>query len=349
MTFETFDLDRKALGGKAIRKQVTVRFAGKKGGADGPRMDMLIYLPADAHKPVPVFLVLGFNGNQKVHADPGIRLGQEWNRDKKTKALADEKGRGTSTYWQVDKVLARGYGLATIYYCDIEPDFVGGLPHGVRPLFFKPGQTEPAADEWGAIGAWAWGLSRAVDYLETDKDVDARRIVLMGHSRLGKTALWAGAQDTRFAVVIANGSGEGGAALSRRNYGETVEHLTTRFPHQFCTNYQKYAGHVQELPVDQHMLLALIAPRPLYLGSAELDQWADPRGEFLSAVAAGPVYRLFGKQDLGTTQMPGLHQPIMNTMGFHYRSGKHEVTPYDWDRFLEFADKHLAGRHGGRG
>ncbi|HEV8130135.1 MAG TPA: acetylxylan esterase [Acidobacteriota bacterium] len=342
ITFEQFDLDKRALDGKAIRKQVTVYFTGKK--KDGPKMDILLYLPAAARKPVPVFLVPSFSGNYRIHSDPGIKLGEEWPRDKKMKVPGDESKRGTNTYFQVEKVLAGGYGLAVIYYCDIEPDFVGGIQFGVRPLFYQPGQTAPAADEWGAIGAWAWGLSRALDYLETDKDVDARRVVLMGHSRLGKTALWAGAQDARFAVVIANGSGEGGAALSRRTYGETVKHLNTNFPHWFCGNYKQFSDHVDELPVDQHMLLALIAPRPVYLGCAEQDQWADPRGEFLSAVAAGPVYRLLGKQGLDTDQMPPQHQPIMHTIGFHYRAGKHEVTTYDWDQFLLFAEKHLGDR-----
>jgi hypothetical protein len=337
MTFHLLDLDQRALDGQAIRKQVTVYFTGQK---DGPKIDLLVYLPAAARRPVPVFLALGFTANYKVHSDPGIRLSEEWARDKK-KVPAEESKRGTSTYWQVEKVLARGYGLATIYYYDIEPDFVGGIEYGVRPLFYQPGQTAPSADEWGAIGAWSWGLSRALDYLETDKDVDARRVVLMGHSRLGKTALWAGAQDRRFAAVIANGSGEGGAALSRRNYGETVKHLNTNFPHWFCDNYKKFSDRVSELPVDQHMLLALIAPRPLYISCAEQDQWADPRGEFLAAVAAGPVYRLLGKQGLETDQMPPLHQPVMRTIGYHYRAGKHEVTAYDWDQFLVFADKHL--------
>ncbi len=341
MTFEQFDLDKRALDGRAVRKQVTVHFTGKK---DSPKMDILLYLPAAARKPVPVFLVPSFSGNYRTHSDPGIKLGEEWVRDKKMKVPGEESKRGTSTYFQVEKVLARGYGLAVIYYSDIEPDFVGAIQYSVRPLFYQTGQTAPAADEWGAIGAWAWGLSRALDYLETEKDVDARRVVLMGHSRLGKTALWAGAQDTRFAVVIANGSGEGGAALSRRNYGETVKHLNTNFPHWFCDNYKKFNDHVDELPVDQHMLLALIAPRPVYLGCAEQDQWADPRGEFLSAVAAGPVYRLLGKQGLDTEQMPPVHQPIMHTIGFHYRAGKHEVTAYDWDQFLVFAEKHFGDR-----
>jgi (4-O-methyl)-D-glucuronate---lignin esterase len=338
--FELTSVDKHALGGKAIRKQVTVLFSSKK---DGPKMDLLLYVPADAHKPVPVFVGVNFAGNQAVDADPGIRLGGVWVNRVRQPAGEATRGRAASR-WQVEKILARGYALATAYYGDIEPDFAGGMKYGVRPLFFRKGQSEPAADEWGAIGAWAWGLSRMVDYLVTDPDIDGGKIALIGHSRLGKTALWAGAQDTRFALVISNDSGEGGAALSRRNFGETIADLNRAFPHWFCANYRKYSGHAGEMPTDQHMLLALIAPRPLYVASAEGDRWSDPRGEFLSAVAAGPVYELLGKQGLGTDQMPAVGHPIMHTIGYHIRTGKHDITAYDWDQYLDFADMQFGRR-----
>lgn len=335
VTFELVSIDQAALGGKAIRKEVSIRIEGKA-------MRMLLYLPAGAPGPIPVFVGLNFQGNHAIHADPGITLGDSWIVDPQTKARVKQratvKTRGAAaSRWPVEKILAKGFGLATIHYYDIEPDFDGGMPHGIRSLFIQPGRKTSAADEWAAIGAWAWGLSRAVDYLETDKAVDAKRIALIGHSRLGKAALWAGAMDQRFAIVISNDSGEGGAAISRRQYGETVADLNTRFPHWFCANYQQYSGKEDTLPFDSHMLLALIAPRPLYVASALEDQWADPRGEFQAAVAAGPVYQLFGKKGVGTDRMPEIHQPVGGAIRYHIRAGKHDVTDYDWDQFLAFA------------
>lgn len=336
--FTVFDSDKNALGGKAVRKQVTIYFSSNK---EGPKEDVLIYIPAGAQKPVPLILALNFSGNQAVIKDPAVRLATVWNRTTHEREQAKEESRGSDTGFEVEKVLARGYGFATICFQDIEPDFNGGFVHGLRPIFFKKDQTEPAPDDWGAIGAWAYGLSRAMDYLEKDKDVDPKRVAILGHSRLGKTVLWAGAMDQRFAMVISSCPGEGGASLARRNYGETIRNLTDRFPYQFSANYKKYADRPDQLPVDTHELIALIAPRPVYITGAEEDQWADPKGEFLACVAAGPVYRLLGAQDLGTDQMPPLNQPIMRTIGFHYRDGKHAVTDFDWNQFLTFADMHL--------
>jgi hypothetical protein len=338
LNYEIFDLEKNALGGKAIRKQVSIHLTDKK---DGPVEDVLIYLPKAAKGPVPMILAINFRGNQTVLSDPAIKMPVIWNASTKTSAPAAETSRGDGKEWQVEKILDRGYGFATVYYQQIDPDFKGGMEHGIRPRYFKPGQTAPAPDDWGTIGAWSFGLSRAMDYLEKDKDVDAKRVAVMGHSRLGKTALWTGAIDTRFAMVLSSCSGEGGASLARRNYGETTRNLVDRFPFWFCLNFQKYADHEDQLPFDSHELIALSAPRPVYVTGAEEDQWADPKGEFLACVAAGPVYKLLGAQGLGTDQMPGLNQPIMHTLGFHYRTGKHEVTAYDWDQFLAFADMHL--------
>ena len=336
--FKVFDIDKGALDGKAIRQQVTVYFPTPNGEA---HEDLLIYIPSGAHKPVPVILALNFFGNQSVTSDPGVKIATIWKGKPPVREQASEGSRGADKEFDVEKILARGYGFATICYQDLEPDFKGGYKEGIRQLFLKPGQTEPGPDEWGAIGAWAYGLSRAMDYLEKDKDVDAHRVAIMGHSRLGKTVLWAGAQDTRFAVVLSSCSGRGGASPWRRNYGETLQSMSMAFPFWFCPNLLKYVDQVDKLPVDSDDLIASIAPRPVYITAAQDDQWADPRGMFMAAVAAGPVYKLLNAEGLETDQMPALNQPIMHTIAFHIREGKHAVTAFDWDQFLAFADLHL--------
>ncbi|MGQ8335219.1 glucuronyl esterase domain-containing protein [Sunxiuqinia sp. A32] len=340
-SIHVFDEDENALDGTAIRKQVELSF--EKNGHK-ISFDILIYLPKSEQK-APIFLGLNFYGNHTIDKDPNIRLTESWAPDNPSIGIIHnqitEQSRGASSNrWPVKKILEAGYGLATIYCGDIDPDW-NDFSNGVHPLLYKEGQMNPRVNEWGAISAWSWGLSRALDYFETDEDIDEEKVVVVGHSRLGKTSLWAAAQDQRFAICVSNESGCMGAALSRRRFGETVGRIAYTFPYWFCDNIKKYAGLEGEMPVDQHMLLALIAPRPLYVASAKEDLWSDPKGEFLSALYASPAYKLYDLEGLPATEMPDIEHPVMGSIGYHIRNGKHNLTDYDWDQFIKFANMHF--------
>lgn len=332
MTFETLYTAEDALGGLATRREVRVYFSADKKNY----MTLLIYAPA-GKKASPAFLGINFKGNESICDDPGITLPDK----------AKLKGYGihpifprgyAASSWPVEEILRRGYAVVTFCRDDVDPDTDDAFGNGVHPLFYRKGadteggivsrvpQRLPDPDQWGTIAAWAWGLSRAMDYLETDEMVDAKRVAVIGHSRLGKTALWAAALDTRFAMSISNCSGCGGAALSRRAVGETVAAINRRFPHWFCRNFQKYNDNEAALPVDQHELIDLIAPRPVYIASASEDKWADPVGEGLAAAEAAKVYKLFHATD---------------RIGRHVHEGKHNISIVDWAYYLDFADKWL--------
>ena len=334
--------DKDALNGTATRKQLRISFHNDKSSCE---MDVLIFLPNHCQAAVPLFMGLNFEGNHTIHPDAGILLSEKWIEDGKQGVIqhrATEESRGArATRWPVATILANGFGLATAYYGDLDPDFDDGFQNGIHPLFYQDGQSHPLANQWGSIAAWAWGLSRILDYCESDAEIDAQRVAVLGHSRLGKAALWAGAVDERFRLVISNNSGCGGAALSRRKFGETLAAINTRFPHWFCENFKQYNDHEENLPIDQHMLLACIAQRPLYIASASEDLWADPRGEFLSAVYASPAYQLYGTSGLSLDLKNQIETPVMNTIGYHLRQGVHEITSYDWDQFVNFAKLHF--------
>lgn len=331
--------------GTAVRKQLTLYFSEDKAG---PKVDVLIYLPKDANGPVPLLLNLSFMQNNINVSDPGVKPGRRW--DAKTASYVElpamqgpNRMRGFGMDATIKEYLKEGFGFATLCYTDIQPDALNTETAGVRGLYLKDGQTKPADDEWGSISAWAWGVSNIIDYFETDEDIDATRIALTGCSRLGKTTIWTGAREERIKVVIPSCSGEGGAALSRRNFGETVGHLVepTRFPYQFAGNYSLYGDKVDQMPMDAHMLIALIAPRPLLLSTGDTDNWSDPKGEFYAAVEAAPVYELLGKDALGTDVMPPAEQPIYTTLGYVMHDGGHGVLPQDWKYYLEFMKLYL--------
>jgi hypothetical protein len=347
-----------SLGGQAIRSQWDVTISNASASRT---IQWLVFLPAAAAKDakVPIFLLLNFDGNHAVCNDPEVRIPTSWFDPSDPHAVdgrASEKGRGTEhRRWPLEQIIQAGFGVATAYYGDLAPDDADRFSDGLAAL--RPdlvhGQAAPTAG--GAIAIWAWGLSRLLDASEQIEGIDPQRVTLVGHSRLGKTALWAGARDTRFAIVISNNSGCGGAALSRRAFGETVGRINDVFPHWFCFGFRTYNQNEAACPIDQHVLLAMIAPRPLYVASASKDQWADPRGERLALEAAGPVYRLLGKSTMASVE-PEANQAIFvdlaaplhpsrtfATTAYHLRDGEHDLLPWDWAHYLQFAKTHFSG------
>jgi hypothetical protein len=312
LRFEVVERNDRAMEGAATLERIAVLSSHQ---TRTHRFELTLFLPNSPRR-VPLLLLL--NNRPAANTDPSRK----------------EK----SGFWPAEQVVARGYGIAALQVGDLAPDDKDKFREGVIRLF--EGTTEGArpGDAWAALAAWGWGASRAMDYFVTHPRIDAARVGVIGHSRGGKAALWAGAEDERFALVISNESGEGGAALTRRNFGETLARITESFPHWFAGNYRAYAGRVASLPVDQHMLLSLVAPRALYVASADEDLWSDPRGEFLSLAHTSPVFALWGDRAIEPRGMPALEQPVISgRRGYHIRRGPHNLTPYDWDRFVDFA------------
>jgi len=293
--------EKKTHNDSAIEKNITIYFAGKK---DGPKMDLKLVLPAGIKKRVPVFLI------------------PLWGNDE-------------------SYLIAHGYGSAVFNPAQVELDKKDKYDSSIRKYYAKPGQNKPDPYDWGAIGAWAWAMSRAMDYLETDKAVDAKKVCIMGFSRYGKVTMWAGAQDQRFALIVSGESGCGGAVIVRRGYGETLPVINRNFPYWFNDQFKTYNDRVNDLPVDWHMMVALMAPRPVYIATAEGDQWGDPKGSFLAGKYAQPVYDLYKEKGVGVEDMPPVETPMGDFIGYHNRTGKHAINRYDWEQFVKFADKHL--------
>jgi hypothetical protein len=334
-----------ALDGLAERREVRVTLRRNQVAR---WFDLLLYLPNERSKPAPIFLGLNFQGNHAISPEPDLRLAESWLPNDSDGSVvnnrATERARGrTASRWPLRSILGAGYGLATIYYGDLAPDHLELYRDGVMALFPEVDARDPHA--WRAIGAWAWGLSRALDACEQLDGVDGERVMVIGHSRLGKAALWAAANDQRFAAAISNNSGCGGASLSRRIFGETVAAITTRFPHWFCGKFSEYSQREHALPIDQHELLALVAPRPLYVASAAEDRWADPHGEWLSAQHASAVYDLFERSALSGATRPAVGEALLGTVSYHIRAGRHDLTAEDWTHYLRFA-KQVVGDAG---
>ena len=332
-----------AFDGLAERRQLVVSIGDAQHGVVD--VGLLLFVPAVRRGDrSPAFLGLNFRGNHTVAADPAIRVPAVPEGAPAGLARpAPESDRGErARRYPVEAIVEAGFAFATAWYGDVDPDFDDGFENGLHAILPGAGAAEErASDAPGSIAIWAYGLSRLLDALEAVPDVDHRRVAVFGHSRLGKTALWAGAIDQRFAIVISNDSGCGGAALSKRRHGETIEAITRRFPHWFCPRFASYADREDALPLDQHWLVALQAPRPVYVASATGDDWADPVGEFLAARDAGGVYALFGLSGVGAERPPAPGRSIGGHVGYHLREGKHDLTREDWERYLRFAARHL--------
>jgi hypothetical protein len=341
-------MDPKAFDGKATLKEITISF----GPPNTPKIYLLLVVP-NAHKaPAPVFVGMNFHGNHTLVNDPAVRLPTVW-MPKGAPGVennhATNAGRGTEIdVWALEQSIDRGYAVATFYCGDVDPDR-SDVREGIQAHLRKPG-AEAGAHDWGTIAAWAWGISRVVDYLRTDKDLDKDKIAAVGHSRLGKTALLAGAFDERIGLVIPLQAGCGGTAPSRTRSpdAETVKAINKAFPHWFDGAFKEFSEQPDKLPFDQNSLAAMVAPRPLLYCNATEDKWANPPGQFEMLQSADSVYRLLGVGGLETKTMPEVGQLSDGTLGYYIRPGKHSMTKGDWKVFLDYADKHFGKPDGAK-
>lgn len=315
MTISVTEAASGVMGGLADRRQLYIGWKGLRGEGG---MHVVLFVPTKREKPAGCFLLICNRPTSNI--DP--------TREKK------------SPFWPAEQMIARGYAIAAFHNADIDPDKDDGFKDGVHGVFGPPDKAR-ADDAWGTIAAWAWGASRAIDALVDQPGIDASRIAVVGHSRGGKTALWCGAQDERVALSISNNSGCTGAAISRGKEGERIAKINATFPHWFATTYKQWNDRENDMPFDQHQLIASIAPRLVYVASATEDAWADPKAEFRSCVMASPVWTLFGQTGFTATTFPSPESPIHDgRIGYHLRTGKHDLTEYDWMRFADFADQH---------
>ncbi len=311
--FKQLGGDKMAMNGKAILKQVAIEVSR---GGQSLTINLVLFIPSDASGPAPLFLLINHRGKENTDPTRGFKM----------------------EFWPAEEVIARGYAIAAFHVSEVAPDNKKTFDTEVLRLY--PEQTQKP-NGMKAIGAWGWGASRVMDYLVTDREIDRQRVAVVGHSRGGKAALWCGAQDQRFAIAISNDSGCTGAALARRKKGERVADINKGFPYWFCDNYDKFNNNEDSLPVDQHMLLALMAPRAVYVASASQDGWADPEGEFLGLKYAEPVFKLFQIAPLPVKHQPAIHEPVKSAhLGYHLREGGHGLFLYDWERYMDFADAH---------
>jgi hypothetical protein len=321
ISYDVVNENKNAINGSAHLKEVDVS-VNRNGQSVTIRLNL--FIPNNVPKPAPVFLLINHRGPENI--DPTRRVIRD--------------------FWPVEEIISRGYAIGAFQVGDVANDDADTYKNGILEKLYP--EQIGKNNGMRALSAWAWGAMRIMDYFMRDPDIDQNRSVIVGHSRGGKAALWTGAQDQRFAITISNESGCGGAALSRRRFGETVQRINNSFPHWFTPNFNKYNENESELPVDQHMLIALMAPRPVYVASAQEDEWADPRGEFLSLRHGARVLEEIYQMPVNLpSEMPGVNNPTIESFaGHHMREGEHDLTVYDWQRFMDFADYHFKlGKH----